>query len=218
MTEALNLSNYQVVRTDFVDGGNEPQLTFNRGRIYINSYGLSLFPTEDYIRVLVDDESKSIVIEPFTKKQKDSFKWCAGEGKRRPRHMRCMPLFYLVFRMMSWDPDSRYRITGTLEEEGEKKVLYFGLRDAVCFQTTDERNENGKPVIRQRFPQNWLESYGMPLADYNSRQDIRTFEDAVVFDVEFKADKEKAERLKALQKQIITNESEGDDDGRCDNN
>ena len=207
MSENLNLSEYQVVRNGMIAGDDEPQLTFNRGRIYINSYGLSLFPDEDYIRVLVNDENRSIVLYPFQSKKKDSFKWCGG-NKRKPRHMRCMPLFYLVFRMMAWDLNARYRIAGYVEEEGEKRVLFFDLTEADCFQTTEETDENGKRIVRQCFPEDWLQSYGIPVMDYNSRQDIRIFDDEAVFDVEMQDIKKKVERIKANNEAGIANTQE----------
>ena len=184
MNEPHDLSTFQIVRQDFVSEPEEPQLTFNNGRIYINSYGLSLFPEENYIRLLVDDKAHGIAVIPFKKRQKDSFRWCGSREKRRPRHMRAMPLYYLVYKMMSWDINARYHITGQLEDHGERRILYFNLRDAVCFQRTDSYDDRGNRIIKQSFPADWLESYGQPVMDYNARHDIKTFDDIGVFDVE----------------------------------
>ena len=204
MDEKHDLSNYQVVRQDYVPGFDEPQLTFNNGKIYINSYGLSLFPEDDYVRILVDDKTKSIVIEPGNRKRKDSFKWAGGSKKRRPRHKQCRPLYYLIYRMMSWDVDIRYRITGTLEDHGEKQVLYFDLSDANAFKRTGQKDENGREIIRQCFPSDWLESYGLPLMNHDTRNDIQTFDDVAIFQVELEADRMAKERMERLRVQEPT--------------
>ena len=44
----MELDNYEVVRQEFVLGNEDIFLTFNRGKMYINSYGLKLFPEEDF--------------------------------------------------------------------------------------------------------------------------------------------------------------------------
>ena len=183
MNEPHDLSTFQVVRQDFVTEQEEPQLSFNNGKIYINRYGLSQFPEENYIRLLIDDKSLGVAVIPFKTRQKDSFRWCGTGIRRRPRHMRCLPLYYLVYRMMSWDINARYRITGQLEDHGERRVLYFNLRDAVCFQKTDSYDNNGHRIVKQSLPAEWLESYGQPVMDYNARQDIKTFDDIATFDV-----------------------------------
>ena len=173
-----------MVPQDYIPSQETIQLTFNKGRMYINSYGLSLFPDEDYIRVLVDDVAKGLVIEPYAEKKKDSFRWCGGSKKRKPRHMGCLPLYYLLFRMMKWDMEARYRITGEIEENGNQRTLYFRLKNAQCFQDTGKVDENGRKIIKHSMPEDWGHRYGMPVAQFEGREDIKTFDDMAVFEVE----------------------------------
>ena len=180
----MELSNYKVVPQDYIPSQESIQLTFNKGRMYINSYGLSLFPEEDYIKVMVDDIAQGIAIEPLVQKKKDSFRWCGGTKKRKPKHMGCVPLCYLIYRMMKWDVDARYRITGEVEEDGNRKVLYFRLKKAQCFKDTGKMDENGKKVVKHWVPEEWGTSFGVPVVEYDGREDIKTFGDVAVFDVE----------------------------------
>ena len=184
----MDLREFQVVRQEFVTSQDVVRLTFNKGRMYVNSYALSQFTEEDYIRILVDDRLKSIVILPMKNQVKDSFRWCGGVKKRKPRHMRCLPLYYLVYRMMKWDLDARYRIDGGIEDYGEQRVLYFGLGDAVCFQREGAVGECGQASVRQYVPADWNERYGLPMMEYEGRQDIKTFDGVAVFDVELRQD------------------------------
>ena len=195
-----DLSHYQVVRQEFASNPDEVYVTFNRGRMYINSYGLSQFPDQDYIQVLVDEDTQSAVIKPSAKKKRDSFLWCGGIKKRKPRHISCMPLCYLIFQMMSWDWESRYRITGEIEDYGEERVIFLDLRSAICF-TRNQTGEGvgGQMVTQMRMPQDWAESFGMPYEDYSKRQDIKTFDDMAVFNVELLMKRDKAERMQELK-------------------
>lgn len=183
-----DLSGYEVVREDYISDPETVQLNLNKGRLYINSYGLSRFPDEDYVRILVNDELRSLVIKPYKEKVRASYRWCGGKSKRKARHVRCLPLFYLIYKMMNWDINARYRITGEIEEANGEKVIYFDLEDAVCFIKDTENGE--EPKYHMQMPQEWEKHYGMPVMDFEKRQDIRTFQDAAVFDVEFEQLKE----------------------------
>ena len=172
----MELTGYQVVRHEYGSDQDVVQVSFNRGYMYVNSYGLARFPEEDYIQVLVDEDTRSMVIKPLVKKKRDSFKWSGGIKKRKPRHIGCMPLFYMVYRMMEWDIQARYRITGEIEDYGEQKVIFLDLTSAVCFV-----REGGRS--RMLMAEEWLKNFGLPYMDYENRQDIKIFEDMAVFDV-----------------------------------
>ena len=211
-THPRDLSRYRVVRQEFISNSDEIQLTFNQGRIYINDYGLRQFPEEDYVRVLIDENTKSLVIRPYKKKVRASFCWCGGLKRRKARHVKCLPLFYLIFKMMQWDINARYRITGNIEDSGEDRIIYFDLRDAICFirEPYKRTNDNGsgdnktegnktesndscgsgstlyeKTSYHMQMPQEWETHYGMPVMDYDNRKDIKTFDNMAVFDVDF---------------------------------
>ena len=203
-----DLSRYQVVRQEFVSEYDDIIVTFNRGRFYINSYGLSQFPDQDYIQVLVDEDTKSVVLKPSAKKKRDSFLWSGGLKKRKPRHIKCIPLFYLIFQMMEWDIEARYQIKGTIEDYGEERVLFLDLRDARAFVREDDPEGADKadgtrirPKYHMQMPQEWMKSFGMPYMDYENRQDIKTFDEMAVFDVEFTANEQKKAQAKRLSEQ-----------------
>ena len=63
-----DLSNYEVVRKDFISDPEEVYLNFSKGKIYVNSYGVKQFPDEDYIRILINQETRSLVIKPYKEK------------------------------------------------------------------------------------------------------------------------------------------------------
>lgn len=213
-TENINqrdLSHYRVIRQEFISNPEEVQLTFNQGRLYINEYGLKQFPDKDYVRILIDEKTKSLVIRPYQNKVRASFCWCGGLKSRKARRVKCLPLFYLIFKMMQWDINARYRITGNIEDSGEDRIIYFDLKDAVCFirepemagigkgsdsNGTDDRadiNDSGGPRslfyeknrYHMQMPKEWEAHYGMPLMEYDNREDIKTFDNMAVFDVDF---------------------------------
>lgn len=190
--EKFDLSNYQVVRQEFVDDAQEIYFSFNMGKAYINGYGLSLF-REEYIQIYVDQERKNMVIKPLPERKKDSFRWSGTGKKRKPRHMRCTPLYIMVFMMMDWDIYSRYRITGYIEQNGEERVLYFDLKNAVRFKTEEEKEMTLK--LDRNYPEQWRNSFGIFGRDHVESSDIKIFDDCVEFDVELKLNRKNKEKL-----------------------
>lgn len=205
-----DLSGYQVVRQEFVTSCDDVLITFNRGRFYINSYGLRQFPEKDYIQILVDEDTKSMVIKPSVNKKRDSFVWAGGMKKRKPRHIKCIPLFYLIFRMMNWDISARYQIRGNIEDYGEEEVIFVDFRDAICFIRSDSSAENGgREKYQMQMPAEWEKTFGMPVMEYAHRQDIKTFNDMAVFDVEIELNQRKKEKMEMLSEQKEAKEDEG---------
>lgn len=181
----FDMNNYEVVRQDFFVTQDEPQLTFNQGRMYVNNYCVKQFPDDDYIQVLVDRMNKAFVIVPNKKKVKDSFRWCGMTEKRRSRHMRCVPLYYQTYKMMKWDVNSRYKITGHIETDTNGiNAIYFQLKDARCFVPVRTDAKTGRIIYKQHMPEEWNMSFGIKLQDYQEGQYILRHEEDGVFEIE----------------------------------
>ena len=191
--DVISQGRYEVVRQDYFFSQEEPQFTFKNGKAYINSFGLRKFPDKDYIQMLIDKEAKTMIIKPFKEKVKDSFRWSAGK-KRQPRHMRCIPLYCMVYQMMGWNLNARYRITGCLHTYGELSVLYFDLTEAICFVQT-ELDVNDAPVVRKYFPKEWETSFGTAEAEYTEKGFITTYEEDGLFEVKLPLRRENLERM-----------------------
>ncbi|MBO5239330.1 MAG: hypothetical protein J6B50_11250 [Lachnospiraceae bacterium] len=189
--------NLEVVRQDYFVSQEEPQFTFKKGKAYINSAGLRMFPDQDYIQILVDKEEKVLIIKPLREKAKDSFRWSAGK-KRQPRHMRCVPLYYMIYRMMGWNLNARYRITGTKLEYGSATVLFFRLSEAVCYVTEDTLDENGKPVVQELFPKEWEMKFGIAEAEHEEKDVVTVYEEDGLFEIKLPVKEDNLNRMMEL--------------------
>ena len=177
--ECENEMGYQVVRQDYFNCQSEPQFTFGKGRAYINSFGLKHFPDKEYIQILVNKEKKSLIIRPMAEKIKDSVRWSAGSKKRRPRHMSCTPLYLMIYQMMGWDLSARYRITGTFQKDNMDELIFFDLMQAICFESTDAKNAEGRAVIKKSFPKSWEYNYGIAKKEYSSEMITKYDDDSM---------------------------------------
>ena len=92
---------YQVVRREFFAHTNEPSITFNNFKVYVNAACLSRFPSVDYVQVLVNSDSKILAIRPCREEERDAFSWCVpGSTRRKPRQITCRLFFVKVFSLM----------------------------------------------------------------------------------------------------------------------
>lgn len=180
LSDNINLKTYEVVRQDYFCGQDEPQFTFNKGRAYINRYGIDMFPDMDYVQLLVDKKEKILVIKPRCDKTKDSVKWCIG-SRRKPRHISCIPLCYMIFKMMNWDMNARYRITGYKLDYERTPILVFELDDAICYEKKSD--ENGTVSQLQYFPSGWNMNFGTTEAKHNDDGVINMYDEDGTFEI-----------------------------------
>ena len=196
--QEINMDSYEVVRQDFFFSQEEPQITFNKGYAYINGFGLRLFEGIEYIQLLVDKQEKTIIIKPSEKKIKDSFRWSTSGKKRKPRHMRCIPLFQLIFEIMNWNTRCRYRITGFMKYSKGEKILYFDLKEAICFEPTEERDTNGRIMYSMQLPESWKYSFGIKNADYEQEKLVSIHEDNEIYEVKLNLNNRNMQKLKSI--------------------
>ena len=73
MGDTFNLDDFQVVRREFFAHINEPSITFNNYKFYVNTACLTKFPYAKYMEVLVDSEKKILALKPCQEWVRDSF-------------------------------------------------------------------------------------------------------------------------------------------------
>lgn len=207
MENELNLDNYEVVRQDFFVTCEEPQLTFNQGRMYVNSFCVKKFEEVDYIQILVEKIEKKIVLKLLNEKRKDSFRWSTQGKKRQARHMRCIPLFYTLFNRMKWDINARYRITGHIEETNGEQVLVFLLKDAQCFVPVATDEKNGHKIYRHEMPEDWKMTFGMTKRDYAEGEFVLRFEEDGVYEIELPVSREHIKTINNIKNGISDSEN-----------
>ena len=199
----MNTSNYEVVRQEYVYTQEAPMLTMKAGRIYVNKFAIDLFPEYQFVQIMVDREKCDVVLQPVKQGVKDSFRWCGGK-KRKSRKLKCLPVFYEIYKQMGWDIECRYRIQGRMEETDNEKALYFALKDAVCFRTIDDKE------IKE-FPKEWQYIFGDRKAEHKDGDYIARYDRDMTFSVELQMNKNNLNRMQDLAVSISENESKDEE-------
>lgn len=123
--EAFSFDGYQVVRGEFFAHTFEPSITFCGSKLYVNMACLNKLPTVEYIQILVNQDTKKLVIRPCREDEKDSFRWCSNAAKRKPKQVICRVFFAKIGR------DDELGFFLPLQIDGKTYIRQSGI--AVCF-------------------------------------------------------------------------------------
>ena len=211
---SLELSDYEVVSGSLIDINDEPTVNFYNGRIYANRKAIDLLPGVDFVQFLVSRERKTLVFRPRPRGTKDTFKWVGNTEKREPRHIRCLPFYYMVFEMMGWDYTSKYRIYASKEMADGEAVLLMELSEYEKYEADAETKRLSKqPMLPIKFDGH----FGNTVAktDEVRRGNVRVFEDLAVFEMAFETRKKQKTlpRKEAAEEALKTDGTGGEKNG-----
>ena len=85
--------------------------------------------------------------------------------------MSCRGLAKVIFSLMSWEDDGKYRFKGEFRSNGSDKLLLFELDEPVVSKTVEQvivpEKDNEKQIVVQEtvrvYPPSWGEGFGTPI-------------------------------------------------------
>jgi hypothetical protein len=175
---------FQVVRREFFAHTNEPSITFNNYKVYVNSACLSRFQAVDFVQVLGNSDSKILAIRPCAEEERDAFSWCVpGSGRRKPRQITCRLFFAKVFSLMDWNSDYRYKLLGKVIHANDEYLIAFDLSATEVYQRVFK--DGGKPKTSRTpvFPEGWQNQFGLPFKEHRNSMQINIFDGYAVYGI-----------------------------------
>lgn len=180
----FNYDGYQVVRREFFAHINEPSVTFNNYKFYVNAACLRRFPTVDYVQVLVNQESTILAIRPCQENERDAFSWCTtGSGRRNARQITCRLFFAKVFDLMGWNPDYRYKLLGKVIHANGEYLIAFDLTATEVYQRVMKDGQKPKTSRTPVFPEGWQNQFGLPFKEHQKSMQVDIFEGYAVYGI-----------------------------------
>ena len=173
----FNYDGYQVVRREFFAHINEPSVTFNNYKFYVNAACLNRFPQVDQVQVLVNQESKILAIRPCRAEDRDACAWCTtGSGRRKPKQITCKIFFAKVFSLMGWNLDYRYKLLGRVIHAKDEWLIAFDLTATEVYQRVLKDGEKPKSSRTPVFPEGWKKQFGLPFREHQKSMQVDIFE------------------------------------------
>lgn len=210
MDTSLDLEQFQVVRREFFAHLQEPSVTFNNCKFYVNTACLRKFPTADYVQVLVNQEAKIMAIRPCHERERDSFMWCGmSKGKRVPRQITGKLFSAKMFALMNWTPEFRYKMLGKVVYAKGEYLIAFDLTATEVYPRITKEGEKPRTSRTPIFPAEWKNQFGLPLKEHQQSLQINIFDGYAVFAIKDPARESSATSQQAEPGQLALDQAEG---------
>lgn len=180
----FDFSDFQVVRREFFAHLREPSITFNNCRIYVNAACLAKFPNTKYVQALINRSTRLLVLRPCKEGERDSFLWCYdSKGKKKPKQITCKLFFAMIFTLMEWNPDFRYKLLGTVIHSMGEYLLAFDLSSTEVYRKTFAEGEKPKTSRTPMFPSDWQNQFGLPFYEHRQSMQINIFDGYAIYSI-----------------------------------
>jgi len=173
---AVDLKHFQVVRREFFANLQEPTVSFADNKIGISAACINKFPEFDYVEILVNSETKKLVLLPCDEFARDGIRWCNdSDGKRKPRQITCKIFYEQLRELLNWNLTDRYKYIGRVGQANGVKLLVFDLYSPKVFAQVEEDGKK-KRATTASYRADWKNQFGMSFEDHQQYKQLNLFE------------------------------------------
>lgn len=184
MDDSFDYHGFQVVRREFFAHINEPSVSFNNYKFYVNTACLSRFPNTEHVQVLVNQETKILALRPCSDRDRDSFAWCGNsKGKRKPKQITCRIFFGKIMSLMGWNPDYRYKLLGKLIQANGEYLIVFDLNSTEVYRRATSEGAKPKTSRTPVYPASWQNHFGLPFEEHRKSLQVNLFSGYAVLSI-----------------------------------
>lgn len=174
----FDLRGFEITRSEFFDSNQRPTITFAEKKIKFSTDCVRKFGNNNYVELLINPIEKKFAVRTTTKENRQAV-ICSQLDARKylPKTISASAFSDTIFSIFGWNTECKYRIIGSLYEEGNQIAYIFDTDNSEIFfksyvLTSQEANEaGGKTGIQpytpsgkriRAIPQEWTNSFGKP--------------------------------------------------------
>lgn len=199
LAEDFSYDGYQVVRLELFAHLREPAVVIRRDSVTFNTACIAGLEDAVYIQILVNQDNKRMVVRKCEENDKDALRWCVAKpDKRKSRKMTNKIFSAMMYEMMGWNLDCRYKILGHKITFEDETIYVFDLMETEIFldikrkkakkdtesQSTTENANNIEETassdteeIKRKnripfYPKEWKDSFGLPVEEHRKALEI----------------------------------------------
>lgn len=140
LAEDFSYDGYQVVRRELFAHLREPAVVIRRDSVTFNTACIAGLEDAVYIQILVNQDSKRMVVRKCEENDKDALRWCVAKpDKRKSRKMTNKIFSAMMYEMMGWNLDCRYKILGHKITFEDETIYVFDLMETEIFLDIKEK-------------------------------------------------------------------------------
>ncbi|MCC8156625.1 MAG: integrase [Oscillospiraceae bacterium] len=210
---------YQVVRKELFAHLRDPAVVIRRDSVTFNTACIDGLEDVVYINILVNSAKKKMVVRKCGENDKDAIRWCVAKpDKRKSRKISGKVFTAKLYKDMDWNADCRYKVLGyRITFDGETIYIFdlaeteifldikkkakgeAAVSDGAVVPMSDEQAAaieqiaaESRKLSRQGYmPEQWENSYGLPVEEHGKALQVDIREGYAQFDMF--PDKQKSE-------------------------
>ena len=134
LADDFSYEGYQVVRRELFAHLREPAVVIRRDSVTFNTACIAGLEDAVYIQILVNQDNKRMVVRKCEENDKDALRWCVAKpDKRKSRKMTNKIFSAMMYEMMGWNLDCRYKILGHKITFEDETIYVFDLMETEIF-------------------------------------------------------------------------------------
>lgn len=147
LAQDFSYDGYQVVRRELFAHLREPAVVIRRDSVTFNTACIAGLEDAVYIQILVNQENKRMFVRKCEKNDKDALRWCVEKpDKRKSRKMTNKLFSAMVYEMMGWDLDCRYKMQGYKITHEDENMYIFDLLEPEIYMDTKRKKKKVESV------------------------------------------------------------------------
>ena len=185
LAEDFSYDGYQVVRRELFAHLREPAVVIRRDSVTFNTACIAGLEDAVYIQILVNQDNKRMVVRKCEENDKDALRWCVAKpDKRKSRKMTNKIFSAMMYEMMGWNLDCRYKILGHKITFEDETIYVFDLMETEIFldikrkkakkdtesQSTTENANNIEETASSDTEE--INSFGLPVEEHRKALEI----------------------------------------------
>lgn len=147
LAQDFSYDGYQVVRRELFAHLREPAVVIRRDSVTFNTACIAGLEDAVYIQILVNQENKRMVVRKCEENDKDALRWCVEKpDKRKSRKMANKLFSAMIYDMMGWDLDCRYKMQGYKITHEDETMYIFDLLEPEIYMDTKRKRKKADSV------------------------------------------------------------------------
>lgn len=151
LAQDFSYDGYQVVRRELFAHLREPAVVIRRDSVTFNTACIAGLEDAVYIQILVNQDNKRMVVRKCEENDKDALRWCIEKpDKRKSRKMSNKLFSAMMYDMMGWNIDCRYKILGHKITHEDETMYIFDLLETEIFMDTKRKKKANPDSVEKK--------------------------------------------------------------------
>lgn len=151
LAQDFSYDGYQVVRRELFAHLREPAVVIRKDSVTFNTACIAGLEDAVYIQILVNQDNKRMVVRKCEENDKDALRWCIEKpDKRKSRKMSNKLFSAMMYDMMGWNTDCRYKILGHKITHEDKTMYIFDLLETEIFMDTKRKKKANPDSVEKK--------------------------------------------------------------------